>query len=148
VAPETITIAQARRTALAAQGLARRRPDRPGARVTMAGVQRVLDRLQVLQIDSVNVLARAHLVPLVGLLDRASGRAPRRVVEAWAHEASYVPADLFPSFAFRRASYEKEAWSNVRSVVHQHPDVVDQVRRVVGEAGPVTASQVQELFEH
>lgn len=156
VAPETITIAQARRTALAAQGLARRRPDRPGARVTMAGVQRVLDRLQVLQIDSVNVLARAHLVPLyarlgpydVGLLDRAAGRAPRRVVEAWAHEASYVPVDLFPSLAFRRASFEKEAWGNVRSVVHQHPDVVEQVREVVREAGPVTASQVHELFEH
>jgi len=156
VAPETITIAQARRTALAAQGLARRRADRPGARVTMAGVQRVVDRLQVLQIDSVNVLARAHLVPLyarlgpydVGLLDRASGRAPRRVVEAWAHEASYVPVELFPALGFRRASFEKEAWGNIRSVVHQHPDVVARVREVVADAGPVTASQVQELFEH
>ena len=77
----------------------------------MRHVQGVIDRLGLLQIDSVNVLARAHLLPLfsrlgpydTGLLDRAtaSGRyarragkgatADRRLVESWAHVAAYVP---------------------------------------------------------
>ncbi|TGJ98124.1 cytoplasmic protein, partial [Actinotalea fermentans ATCC 43279 = JCM 9966 = DSM 3133] len=87
VKTESMSLAQARRVALAAQGLHTPRPDAATHRqVTLRQVQRTVDRLGLLQIDSVNVLARAHLVPLysrlgpydVSLLERAAGRAPRR----------------------------------------------------------------------
>ncbi|PJI95209.1 winged helix-turn-helix domain-containing protein [Luteimicrobium subarcticum] len=151
----TLSASAARRTALHAQGLARRRPD-AAARVTAAGVGRVVDRLQVLQIDSVNVLARAHLVPLYSrlgaydpaLLDRAAGRAPRRVVETWAHQASFVPPSLYPYLGWRREAYAQQAWGSIRSVATTHPQVVEDVRAMVAELGPITASQVQEQIDH
>jgi uncharacterized protein YcaQ len=56
---ETIGLAQARRIALAAQGFGARRPDAPAGNHLL----RVIDRLQLHQIDSVNVLTRAHYLP-------------------------------------------------------------------------------------
>ncbi|BDZ42912.1 hypothetical protein GCM10025865_22110 [Paraoerskovia sediminicola] len=153
---ESMSLAQARRTALAAQGLHRRRP--VGAhgrdRATMRDLQRVVDTLGVLQIDSVNVLARAHLVPLysrigpypTALLDRASGTPPRRVLEAWGHEASYVSPEVYRLLAWRRAQVDG-AWGSIRRVAVEHPRVVADVRSLVAEHGPVTASALHALLD-
>ncbi|MBC7291593.1 MAG: YcaQ family DNA glycosylase [Actinotalea sp.] len=168
-AAEELTLAAARRIAVRAQGLDRPRLTWPPAPTTADGggpgrrarphlgdLQRVVDRLGLLQIDSVNVLARAHLVPLFSrlgpydttLLDRATGRAPRRLVEAWAHEASFVPPETYPLLGWRRREHAQHAWGTVRSVVHQHPDVVEEVRALVRDVGPVSARRAQELLEH
>ena len=86
---DQLTKLQARRIALAAQGFT----DRPHATPSMKTFDRTVERTGVLQVDSVNVLQRAHFMPLysrmgpydVDLLRRASVRRPRRVVEYWAH---------------------------------------------------------------
>ncbi|UNX55825.1 winged helix DNA-binding domain-containing protein [Georgenia sp. TF02-10] len=147
-----LTPGQARRIAVAAQGLDRPRPA-PGT-VTMAHLQRVIDRIALLQIDSVNVLARAHLLPLfarlggydVALLDRATGRAPRRLVEFWAHEASYVPPRTYQLLRWRMDRYRRRNhWG--RELAH-HSGLVEAVRDVVAEAGPVTAREVHAALGH
>ena len=148
----TLTAGQARRTAVAAQGLDRPRPA-PGTS-TMAHLQRVIDRVGLLQIDSVNVLARAHLLPVfsrlgpydTALLDRASGRAPRRLVEYWAHEASYVPPRTYQLLRWRMERYrERDHWG--RELSH-HPGLVETVRGLVADHGPVTASELHALLGH
>lgn len=149
VSMETMSLAQARRTALAAQGLQRARPRRAGA-PTMRDVQRVVDRLGLVQIDSVTVLARAHLVPLysrlgdydVGLLDRAAGKAPRRLLEAWAHEASFVAPETYRLLSWRRARVQDDAWGSIRGVVNERPDVVSLVRDLIADQGPLTSTEV------
>ena len=105
---------QARRIALAAQGFldraARRRP-------TMRTFERTLARTGVLQVDSVNVLQRAHYMPLfsrmgpydVDLLRRASpSGAPRRMVEYWAHVQAFMPVELWPVMQHRMDHYRAE----------------------------------------
>ncbi|SDE57668.1 winged helix-turn-helix domain-containing protein [Auraticoccus monumenti] len=145
--PETLSLPQARRVALAAQGLTGR-PDRA---VGMRDVQRLVDRLALLQIDSVNVVARAHRLPAFSrlgpyddaLLARAAGRSPRRLFEYWAHEASLVDVTLQPALRPRMAAAAEEAWGRIRSVQAEQPDLLDRVRAEVADRGPLTARQIQ-----
>jgi uncharacterized protein YcaQ len=106
---ESMSVAQARRTALAAQGFL----DKPHAEPTMRTFQRTLERTGVLQVDSVNVLQRAHFMPLysrmgpydVDLLRRAAEQRPRRVVEYWAHVQAFMPVELWPVMKHRMADH-------------------------------------------
>ncbi len=106
---ESMSVAQARRTALAAQGFL----DKPHAEPTMRTFQRTLERTGVLQVDSVNVLQRAHFMPLysrmgpydVDLLRRAAEQRPRRVVEYWAHVQAFMPVELWPVMLHRMEDY-------------------------------------------
>ena len=147
--PQTLTLAQARRVALRAQGLDRPRPTPNGA-PTMRHLAQVVDRLGLLQIDSVNVVARAHLVPAfsrigpydTALLDRAGARAPRRLVESWAHEASLVPPETYQLLGWRRRAWREQAWGMATSVLRTHAHLVDEIRALVAERGPVTAREV------
>ncbi len=116
---QSLTLAQARRVALAAQGFL----DPPHAAPTMRTFARILQRTGVLQIDSVNVLQRAHYMPLysrmgpydVDLLRRAAERKPRRVVEYWAHVQAFMPVDLWPVMQHRMDHYRelRGKWWNV-----------------------------------
>lgn len=147
-AARTLTAGQARRIAIAAQGLDRARP----RAVTMGHVQRLLDRIGLLQIDSVNVLARAHLLPVfsrlgpydVALLDRASGVAPRRMVESWAHVASYIPVTTHPLLHWRREAYRRDG----REFDERYPGLLAAVQELVAEHGPVTAGRLHEALGH
>ena len=121
----------------------------------MRHLQQVVDRLGLLQIDSVNVLARAHLMPAfsrigpydTALLDRAAGRSPRRLVECWAHEASFVPPATYRLQGWRQRAYREQAWGTIRDVPLQHSDVLDEIRAIVADRGPVTAREVHALYE-
>jgi uncharacterized protein YcaQ len=106
---QSLSRAQARRIAVAAQGFLDPRHATPDLRT----LNRTVRRTGVLQIDSVNVVQRAHYMPLfsrmgpydTALLDRASGRSPRRLVEYWAHVAAFMPVELWPSMRFRMRHY-------------------------------------------
>ncbi|WP_432565596.1 winged helix-turn-helix domain-containing protein [Kineococcus sp. SYSU DK003] len=148
---EEITARQARRAALAAQGFSRQLGRRGPATVTAAHVNRVVDRLGVVQIDSVNVLCRAHYLPFfsrlgpydTALVDRAAHRGPRRLVEYWAHEASYVPPATHRLLRWRMDRAAHDAWGSVRSIAHERPDLLEAVLGHVGAHGPLTARRLE-----
>ncbi len=130
--PETLTVAQARRITLAAQGFA---DPRPGGATDMRLVRRVLRRLHLIQMDSVNVLQRAHFMPLYsrlgpydpGLLERAAYRRPRELFEFWGHEASLITVDLQPLFRWRMERAREYAWGGMIRIIDQQPELVARV---------------------
>jgi uncharacterized protein YcaQ len=143
---ETLSRAQARWITVAAQGFL----DRPHAVPTMRTLVRTVRRTGVLQIDSVNVLQRAHYMPLysrmgsydVELLHRAAGRRPRRLVEYWAHVAAYMPVELWPYMrhrmdAFRLRGHE---WTALKHDPKIAKSLLDEVRA----EGPKTARQLDD----
>ncbi|MDQ1293243.1 MAG: uncharacterized protein QG608_1124 [Actinomycetota bacterium] len=129
---------------MAAQGFAVGRPD---GRITARHLQRVIDTLGVVQIDSVNVLSRSHYLPFFSRLgaypreglDRASARSPRRLVEYWAHEASFVPPSTHRLLRFRMAAARQEAWGKMAGAAREHPELLDGIRDLVSRRGPLTA---------
>jgi uncharacterized protein YcaQ len=137
---------QARRTALVAQGFRDPRHTVP----TMRTFNRTLARTGVLQIDSVNVLARAHYMPLfsrmgpydVDLLHRAAMVPPRRIVEYWAHVAAYMPVDLWPYMRHRMRGYEARGheWTAIR----HRPELVESLVAEVRDRGASTSRDLDE----
>lgn len=145
-----LTLSQARRIALAAQGFGRPRPNA----VTMRQFQAVIHRLGVFQIDSVNVLARAHLLPMfarvgaydVDLFRRAASGRPPRLVEYWAHEAALVPPATWHLMGYRMERHRTSSrWG---TFLHQNRPLVDSVLDHVADEGPLTARQAHEALGH
>lgn len=144
-----LTRSQAARIALAAQGFTRPRPGLNGG-VASRHVNRVIERLGFFQIDSVNVLARAHYVPLFSrlgpydreLLHRAASRRPRRLFEYWAHEAALVDVNLWQAFQFRMDSGAR-MWGSMARIIQEKPEFVAWVLEEVREKGPLTAREVE-----
>lgn len=153
----TLTAAQARRTAIAAQGLHRRRPEPAGDRVPNRGhLRRLVDRVGVLQIDSVNVLARAHYLPTFSrlgsfptdLLDGAawpSRPRDRTLLESWAHVASLVPVGVEPLLRWRQQAMSAR-W-RPDDVLTAHPDLLDRIIEVIAGHGPISAGGVEKILE-
>ncbi|MFC5677772.1 winged helix-turn-helix domain-containing protein [Aeromicrobium endophyticum] len=145
-----LSVLQARRVALAAQGFTRPRPGVDGD-VTARHVARVVERLGFFQIDSVNVLQRAHYMPLysrlgaydVELLHRASSRPPRRLFEYWAHEAALVDVRLWQAFRFRMDTADTKAWGGPRRIGRDKPELVEWVLHEVRDRGPLTAREIE-----
>jgi hypothetical protein len=140
--------AQARRVALAAQGFG---DPRPAGIPDLRALRRVLARVGLFQIDSVNVLVRSHYLPLfsrvgpypTALLERAAWRAPRTLFEYWGHEASLLPVATQPLLRWRMARAQDEAWGGMRSIVAQRPEFVARVLDEIRRGGPSTASQLE-----
>jgi len=143
---ERLTLAAARRVALAAQGFADRRHAVP----TMRTFTRTLARTGVLQVDSVNVLQRAHYMPLfsrmgpydTAMLQRASQCRPRRLVEYWAHVQALMPVDLWPVMQNRMASYraQRGKWR----VMVAKPELEASLLAEVRERGASTARDLDD----
>jgi uncharacterized protein len=146
--PERLTSGQARRIALAAQGFRRDRPERPGAR----HLERMFERLGLVQIDSVNVLARAHYVPFysrsgaydAALLDRAAYGKPRALFEYWGHEASLLRLDLYPLMRWRmeRAARSEGIYGGLARFAAERRPFIDAVLGEVAARGALTAREL------
>src|SRR5450631_2795844 len=153
-ATRRLTQAQARRTAIAAQGFADPKPA-PG-KATMRQVQRVIDRVGVIQIDSVNVVTRSHYLPFfsrlgpydTALLERARDVAPRRLVEYWAHEASLISPQTWALLNFRMKRALSDSWGGMQRVARERPELVQAVFAEVTARGPLTSRQLETALEH
>jgi hypothetical protein len=122
----------------------------------MRHLSSTVGRIGLLQMDSVNVLVRSHYLPLFSrlgsydrdLLDRAAGRAPRRLVEYWAHEASLIPPETRRLLHWRMRRWQEEAWGSMRAVAVHHRELVGAVLEEVRDRGPLTAREVERALEH
>ncbi len=143
---DRLSAAQARRVALAAQGFDQPRPPVPDRR----SLRRVLKHTGVLQIDSVNVLARAHYLPLFSrlgpydtdLLDTAAYRRPRILFEYWAHEACFLPVQMQPLFRWRMEDALDNAWGVIQRIARERPGFLQRVLDDVAATGPVSAGEM------
>jgi len=143
-----ITAAEARRIALAAQGFA---DPRPSGRVDARHIRRVLDRVGLLQLDSVNVFCRSHYMPVYArlgpypreALDRltahTAGPVRRELFEYWAHEASLIPVELQPYLRWRMARANDDAWGSMVRIARDFPQLVAEVFDLVSRKGPIRA---------
>ena len=147
---ETMSTAVARRVALAAQGFA---DPRPVSAPTRRHLRKVLSKIQLMQLDSVNVAVRAHYMPLFSrlgayepaLVDDAAwthtARRPRMLVEYWAHEASLLPVEDWPLLqsGAKRAGW----WTNYGPIVDKSPSLAEDILAVVKELGPIGAGAIE-----
>ena len=117
----------------------------------MRDVQATISRLGQFQIDSINVVTRAHFMPLFsrlgsydpGLLERAAHRPPRRLFEYWGHAASLIDVDLQPLLRFRMQDGFRDVWPGIERVARENADLVAFVRDEVRARGPISARNLE-----
>jgi uncharacterized protein YcaQ len=144
---ESLSVAEARRIALAAQGFAQPRPPVAGTRQ----LNLAMTRMATLQIDSVNVFARSHYMPLfsrLGPYDTAgldrllfARRAP--YVESWAHVASFIPAADWALFRFRMDDMRVKYGTKPDGWFQTNHETVDWVRSELTERGPLRPAEIE-----
>ncbi len=148
MSPNVLALDEARRIALAAQGLDR---PRPGGRVGARHLRRVLRQLGLLQIDYVNVLVPSHYLVLFSRLgcyeksllnDLVYKR--REFTEQWAHEASIVPVERWPLLRHRRETHRVRPWG-FEKFLEKHAEYVERVLDEVRARGPLTAEDLPAL---
>jgi uncharacterized protein YcaQ len=147
---DRLTVGEARRIALAAQGFATPRPSAP---IATRQLVKLVERLGVVQIDSVNVVSRTHYLPAFSRL----GAYPREMLEAvawaknrplfeyWAHEASLLPLASQPLFRWRMedAHEGRGTWKGVARFLRERRDFVDKVLEEIAVRGPLAASDLE-----
>jgi uncharacterized protein YcaQ len=139
-----LSAAQARRIAISAQGLDK--PRRAGP-VGKAQFRKLVDRLGVIQIDSVNVVVRTHYLPAFSRLGdypqalleaEAWGKKPS-LFEYWGHEASFMPLAMQPLFRWRmERARAGETWTGLARFGRERGDYIEGVLAEIGRRGPVT----------
>ncbi|MFE4197803.1 winged helix-turn-helix domain-containing protein [Paenarthrobacter sp. NPDC056912] len=146
----SLSLSQARRIALAAQGLAKVRSTAP---VTPRAVGRTFAQLQLVQIDSVNVLARSHFLPFFSrlgnydpeILRTMAGRKPRKMMEYWAHEASFIRPEHFQDLI----QWQKRAWVGAHRMEPSiRLDMEERILAALAAGRPMTASELTAKLGH
>lgn len=146
IASASLSARDARRLALAAQGLPRGSARR--GRPTKATVLELVRRQGLLQLDSVNILARAHYLPVfsrLGPYDRSHldtlAYDHRELYEGWSHEACLLPVEFWPLHAARRAA-DQQNW--LRRLDRARLEYIDRVLDEVADRGPITAGELSD----
>jgi uncharacterized protein YcaQ len=144
---DDLSLNEARRLALAAQGFDR---PRPGGRAGASHLRRTIRQLGLLQIDYVNVLVPAHYqVPFsrLGPYDRSClddlVYRRRDFTEQWAHEASILPVESWPLLRHRMENHRVRPYG-FESFLGQNPDYVKRVLDEVSARGPLAADDLPE----
>jgi uncharacterized protein YcaQ len=146
-----IPASAAQRLFLGAQGLL----DDPAKRVTTASLQKLIDRMGFVQVDTINVVARAHDLTLFSRLDgyqpeqlRKLLEQKRNLFEGFTHDASAIPTAFFhhwkPRFARDREKIHAHAWWQYHFRGTDGAQVVKDVRTRIEQEGPLKSSD----FEH
>ena len=140
-----ISLAEARRIALSAQGFA---GPHPPSGVTLRHLRRLLARLGVLQLDSINVVVRSHYMPVfsrlgaypLALLDDLYRRPD--LFEYWGHEASLMPIGHYPMLRHRMEAARPER--RVAALIEDQPGYISSVLQEVRQRGPLTVAELQD----
>ncbi|MBD8150336.1 YcaQ family DNA glycosylase [Pseudomonas fluorescens] len=147
----SFSLKQARRMALAAQGFSGRQPP---AQIKAAHLNRLIERLGVLQIDSVNAVVRSHYLPLFSrlggysplMLEQAAWSQGRRrsLFEYWGHEASLLPMAMFPLMRWRmeRAKQGRGIYAQMARFGRERQDTVQRVLQAVEQRGALGAGSL------
>ncbi|MFT2815688.1 winged helix-turn-helix domain-containing protein [Leifsonia sp. A12D58] len=148
----TISPALARRIALAAQGFGRPTAQTQGIRA----LDQLVTRLELLQIDSVNVFERSHYMPAfsrLGSYDKATldrltygaagKRQSARYTEYWAHEASFVPIDTWPLLRWRMQHYRDRSSADHDSWAQANKPMLDWLLAELAAKGPLRAGEIE-----
>lgn len=150
---ESISRAEARRITLAAQGVA---GARPRGRIDRRHLRKTMNRLQLLQLDSVPVVIRTQYMPLFSrlgpyraeLLDEvAYPRAGRdhEWFEAWSHEASLLPVEMEPWLRWsKQQAREGATWGRLYRIAREDPDYIEAVLGEVKARGPIAAGELSD----
>jgi uncharacterized protein YcaQ len=145
----TLTIDQARRYALAAQGFA---DPRPTGRIDIRHFRRVMDKVGLVQLDSVNVFSRTHYMPFfsrLGPYDRDSLDAwlwgSGELFEYWGHEASLIPVRDHSLWRWRMNGTFN--WGSLERMKNEHPEYLAEVLAQVRERGPLQTADLHDPGE-
>jgi len=147
----SFSLKQARRLALAAQGFSGRQPP---ALIKATQVNRLIERLGVLQIDSVNAVVRSHYLPLFSrlgnysplILEQAAWSSGRRrsLFEYWGHEASLLPMALYPLMRWRmqRAAEGQGIYQQMARFGREQQATITRVLAIVEQQGALGAGSL------
>jgi uncharacterized protein len=144
---ETVSPAMARRIALAAQGFGRKVGPAAGTRQ----LNLLIERLGLLQLDSVNVFERSHYLPAfarLGAYDKAVLDAlafPRkgRYLEYWAHEAAIIPVETWPLLRWRMERYRQRSLDDRAAWSHANGPMITWLKAELAHQGPLPASAIE-----
>ncbi|RAK64323.1 winged helix-turn-helix domain-containing protein [Phenylobacterium kunshanense] len=146
---DTLTAGEARRIALAAQGFGGDREATVGKRQLV----KTIERLGVVQLDSVNVVSRTHYMPAFSrlgaypreLLEEVAWARKRPLFEYWAHEASLLPLSSQPLLRWRMADAQegRGAWKGIARFIRERRDFLDTVRDEIDRRGPMSAGELE-----
>ena len=142
----SIPVQRARRIALGAQGFG---DAKPSGKVDSRHIRKVIDRIGLLQLDSVNVCVRSHYMPLFSrlgpyrqaLIDEYAYKQGN-LYEYWGHEASLLTPDTWPLFQWRMDG--ARPWKAVREFLADNPNYLEFIYEQVAENGPISVSHLDE----